>query len=109
MNLYLSNISFHTTESDLIALFSRFGKVASATVMSDPSTGRPQGFGFVNIADDQEATAAMSALQGREIEGRKLSISIAREKSQGGAKDKQRPTTPRTNQNSTRHFTSRIK
>ena len=109
MNLYISNISFHTTESDLIALFSRFGEVSSATVVSDPSTGRPQGYGFVNIPDEQVATTAMSALQGREIEGRKLSISIAREKPQGGSKDKPRTNPPRTNQNATRHFTSRIK
>jgi RNA recognition motif-containing protein len=108
MKLYLSNISFHTTESDLIALFSRYGEVSSAIVASDSSTGRPQGFGFVSIPDEQEATTAMNALQGREIEGRRLSISIAREKPHSGPKEKGRPDS-RSTRSSTRHFTSRIK
>jgi len=78
MNLYVSNISFHTTESDLENLFSRFGEVTSATVVTDQESGRKLGFGFVNMSDEQAALEAMASLQGKEIEGRALSVSPAK-------------------------------
>lgn len=78
MNLYISNISFHTTEEDLKTLFSKFGVVTSATVSVDKESGRNRGFGFIKMSDDQAAREAMDALQGKEIEGRRLSVSVAR-------------------------------
>lgn len=84
MNLYVSNISFHTTESDLKDLFSRFGEVSSATVVTDQDSGRKLGFGFIKMSDEKAAMEAMQALQGKEIEGRPLSVSVAR-----GRTDKQ--------------------
>lgn len=78
MNLYVSNISFHTTENDLKDLFSRFGEVSSATVVTDQDSGRKLGFGFIKMSDEKAALEAMEALQGKEIEGRPLSVSVAR-------------------------------
>jgi RNA recognition motif-containing protein len=83
MNLYVSNISFHTTESDLKNLFSRFGEVASATVVTDQGSGRTLGFGFVKMSDERAALEAMDALQGKEIEGRALSVSVAKANHRG--------------------------
>ena len=102
MNLYVSNISFHTTESDLKDLFSRFGEVSSATVVTDQDSGRKLGFGFIKMSDEKAALEAMQALQGKEIEGRPLSVSVAR----GG---QGQTTTKHTNNktNRTRRDTSR--
>ena len=84
MNMYVSNLSFHTTDEDLKALFSQFGEVSSAKVIMDRETNRSRGFGFVEMPSDSEAKAAMSALNNKDIEGRALSVSVAREKSSGG-------------------------
>ena len=84
MNMYVSNLSFHTTDEDLKALFSQFGEVSSAKVIMDRETNRSRGFGFVEMPSDNEAKAAMSALNNKDIEGRALSVSVAREKSSGG-------------------------
>lgn len=78
--MYVSNLSFHTSEEDLKALFSAFGAVSSAKVINDRETGRSRGFGFVEMDGDEDANAAMKALNGKEIEGRSLSVSIAKEK-----------------------------
>lgn len=80
MNMYVSNLSFHTTESDLRKLFESYGQVASTKVITDRETGRSRGFGFVEMASNDEASEAMSKLNGKEIEGRNLSVSVAREK-----------------------------
>jgi cold-inducible RNA-binding protein len=80
MNMYVSNLSFHTGEDDLKKLFEEFGSVASAKVITDRETGRSRGFGFVEMASEQESNAAMKSLHNKEIEGRALSVTIAREK-----------------------------
>lgn len=80
MNMYVSNLGFHTSEDDLKKLFEPFGQVASAKVITDRETGRSRGFGFVKMDSDTEANEAMSKLNGKEIEGRFISISLAREK-----------------------------
>jgi len=80
MNMYVSNLSFHTSESDLRNLFSPFGNVTSAKVIMDRETGKSRGFGFVEMDVDAEGQAAMKALNSKEIEGRTLSVSIAKEK-----------------------------
>jgi len=81
MNMYVSNLSFHTTDEDLKALFSKFGEVSSAKVIMDRETNRPRGFGFVEMPSDDEAKEAMAGLNNKEVEGRALSVTTAREKS----------------------------
>jgi RNA recognition motif-containing protein len=80
MNLYVSNLSFHTTEDDLRKLFEDFGNVTSAKVITDRTTGKSRGFGFVEMSGDDDARNAMSGLNGKDIEGRTLSVSEARER-----------------------------
>jgi RNA recognition motif-containing protein len=80
MNIYVSNLSFHTTVDDLKTLFASYGDVTSAKVIMDNVTQRSRGFGFVEMASEEQGTAAMAGLNNKEIEGRFLSVSIAREK-----------------------------
>jgi RNA recognition motif-containing protein len=80
MNMYVSNLSFHTTDEDLRKLFAEFGTVSSAKVITDRETGRSRGFGFVEMESDKEGNEAIKKLNQKEIEGRLLSVSIAREK-----------------------------
>ena len=80
MNMYVSNLGFHTSDDDLRKLFEPFGQVSSAKVITDRETGRSRGFGFVEMASSTEATAAMSKLNGKEVEGRVISVTVAREK-----------------------------
>ena len=81
MNMYVSNLSFHTSDEDLKTLFSQFGAVSSAKVITDRETGRSRGFGFVEMNSDAEAKEAIKNLNNKEIEGRAMSVSVAREKS----------------------------
>jgi RNA recognition motif-containing protein len=80
MNMYVSNLSFHTNDDDLRKLFEPFGQVSSAKVISDRETGRSRGFGFVEMDSSTDANQAISKLNGKEIEGRFISVTIAREK-----------------------------
>jgi len=80
MNMYVSNLSFHTTDEDLVKLFSEYGSVSSAKVILDRETGRSRGFGFVEMESDSEANNAMKNLNNKEIEGRTMSVTVAREK-----------------------------
>ncbi len=80
MNMYVSNLSFHTGEDELRKLFEEFGAVSSAKVITDRETGRSRGFGFVEMGADEEANAAIKALHNKDVEGRALSVTIAREK-----------------------------
>lgn len=80
MNMYVSNLSFHTTDEDLKTLFAKFGAVSSAKVITDRETGRSRGFGFVEMASDEEAKKAITDLNGKDIDGRSMSVSVAKEK-----------------------------
>lgn len=80
MNLYVSNLSFHTNDESLKDLFSPFGVVSSAKVINDRETGRSRGFGFVEMDNAAEAQAAIKGLNNKEIEGRTMSVSVAKEK-----------------------------
>jgi len=80
--MYVSNLGFHVTEQDLRKLFEPFGEVSSAKLITDRETGRSRGFGFVEMLSSTEASEAMSRLNGKEIEGRSISVSTAREKEQ---------------------------
>lgn len=81
MNMYVSNLSFHTDEEALRALFSEFGTVSSAKIITDRQTGNSRGFGFVEMDVVAEAQTAMKSLHNKEIEGRALSVTVAKEKS----------------------------
>jgi len=76
MKLFVSNLSFHTTEESLKILFEKFGVVTSVRVITDRVTGRNRGFGFVDMSQETEALVAVEALNKKEIEGRALSVSI---------------------------------
>lgn len=78
--MYVSNLSFHTTDEGLKDLFSEFGEVSSSKVITDRATGRSRGFGFVEMPEDEAAKKAMESLNGKEIEGRALSVTVARPK-----------------------------
>lgn len=80
MNMYVSNLAFHTDDAALNTLFSRYGNVTSAKVINDRETGRSRGFGFVEMEGEEEAQAAMKGLHNKEVEGRAMSVSIAKEK-----------------------------
>jgi len=80
MNLYVSNLGFHVSEDDLRKLFEAFGQVSSAKVITDRETGRSRGFGFVEMRSDSEAKEAIAKLNNKEIEGRAISVTVAREK-----------------------------
>lgn len=81
MNMYVSNLSFHTGDDDLKKLFEQFGAVSSVKVITDRETGRSRGFAFVEMGSDAEAKEAIKGLNNKEIEGRAMSVSVAREKS----------------------------
>lgn len=80
MNMYVSNLSFHTNDEALKELFSEFGTVSSAKVINDRETGRSRGFGFVEMDSDTEAQEAIKNLNNKEVEGRSMSVSVAKEK-----------------------------
>ena len=93
MNIYVSNLSFHTSEADLKTMFSKFGEVSSAKIIMDRDTNQSRGFAFVEMPTVSEGNEAIAGLNNVEIEGRPLSVSVAREKEDRGGKN----FTPRTN------------
>jgi len=82
--LYVGNLSYGVTDSDLSAMFEAHGTVQSAQVIMDRDTGRSKGFGFVEMGSDQEAQAAIAALNGKDSGGRSLTVNEARPKTEGG-------------------------
>jgi RNA recognition motif-containing protein len=82
--IYVGNLAYGISDSDLEQLFASHGTVQSAQVIMDRDTGRSKGFGFVEMGSDQEAQAAIEALNGKEVEGRNLTVNEARPKEGGG-------------------------
>jgi len=82
--LYVGNLTYGVSDSDLQQLFEPHGTVQSAQVIMDRDTGRSKGFGFVEMGSDQEAQAAIAALNGKEVDGRSLTVNEARPKTEGG-------------------------
>lgn len=83
--LFVGNLPYDSTESDLQEVFSRAGTVETITIMKDNMTGRPRGFGFVEMATDEEAARAAEELNETELGGRKLTVNEARPRPQGGS------------------------
>ncbi len=77
-NLYIGNVSFETTNSDLEALFAQVGTVSSVNIIMDRDTGRSRGFGFVEMGADSEAQAAIEQFDGYELQGRALKVNEAK-------------------------------
>jgi RNA recognition motif-containing protein len=82
--LYVGNLAYGVTDSDLEQMFAAHGTVQSAQVIMDRDTGRSKGFGFVEMGSDQEAQTAIAAMNGKEVEGRSLTVNEARPKEGGG-------------------------
>ncbi len=84
--LYVGNLPYSVGDAELQEIFSAHGSVASAQVVMDRDTGRSKGFGFVEMGTDQEAQAATQALNGKEFDGRALTVNEARPKTDGGGR-----------------------
>lgn len=82
--LYVGNLSYSVDSSELEQLFAQHGQVVSAQIINDRDTGRSKGFGFVEMATDQEATAAVAALNGQQHNGRALTVNEARPREERG-------------------------
>jgi RNA recognition motif-containing protein len=82
--LYVGNLTYGTTEDSLRQLFEAHGSVTSAQIIMDRDTGRSKGFGFIEMSNDDEAQAAITALNGQQVDGRALTVNEARPKTEGG-------------------------
>jgi RNA recognition motif-containing protein len=82
MKMYVGNLSFETTENDLQDLFEQHGAVSEVQLMMDRMTGKSRGFAFITMNDGAQASAAMSALNGHEVNGRALTVNEARPREQ---------------------------
>ena len=83
-NIFVGNLNFQTTESDLRALFEPFGQIERVHIATDRETGQARGFAFVEMANDEEAKKAMASLDGREVGGRNVKVNEARPKERSG-------------------------
>ena len=88
MNIYVGNLPYSTSSDDLQEVFSSFGEVSAARIVNDRETGRPKGFGFVEMPNDSEANAAIEALNGNDIGGRKAVVNEARPREERPPRDK---------------------
>src|SRR5436305_12691028 len=86
--LYVGNLSYGVTDSHLDQMFAAHGTVQSAQVIMDRDTGRSKGFGFVDMGSDQEAQAAISAMNGKEFDGRALTVNEAKHREDRGGGDR---------------------
>jgi len=78
--LFVGNLSFNTTENDLNDAFAAHGTVTETNLMMDRDTGRPRGFGFVTMGTPEEAQKAIEAMNGKQVDGRALTVNVARPK-----------------------------
>ena len=88
--LFVGNLSFQTTENDLQDAFAAHGGVLEATLVMDRMSGRPRGFGFVTMATEEDAQKAISAMNGASLDGRNLTVNIARPKEEGESRGPRR-------------------
>lgn len=83
-NLFVGNLAYGVADDDLSSLFGQHGEVASAKVIQDRETGRSRGFGFVEMSNDEEAAAAIEALNGQDLKGRSLTVNEAKPRTDRG-------------------------
>src|SRR3954467_2007033 len=83
-NIYVGNLPWSTTTDDLFAMFQEYGTVARAQVVTDRETGRSRGFGFVEMPNEAEAQAAIAALNDQQMNGRPLTVNVAKPREGGG-------------------------
>jgi len=93
--LYVGNLSYEATDEQLSELFSKAGKVASATVLKDQYSGRSRGFGFVEMGSEEEAKKAIELFNEKDFEGRKIIVNEARPRNTEGSRDRRRDFGPR--------------
>lgn len=88
--IYVGNLSYSMTEAELGALFTSFGEIVSATIVTDKYSGRSRGFGFVEMTGRNEAQKAIAALDGKDVQGRKLKVSeaLARKDKEGTGRNR---------------------
>ena len=84
MNIYVGNLSFALTEDELRAAFQAFGAVEKASIITDKMSGRPRGFGFVEMPNKEEAIKAIESLNGKDLKGRNLKVNEAQPRPEGG-------------------------
>ena len=84
MNIYVSNLNFATKNDSLQDLFAQYGEVSSANIITDRETGRSRGFGFVEMSSADEANAAIESFNGKEVDGRTLTVNIAKPREERG-------------------------
>lgn len=84
MKIYVGNLSYEVTEDELRQEFVAYGEVASVSILADKETGRPRGFGFVEMASDSEGKAAIAGLNGKVMKTRTLVVNEARARSESG-------------------------
>jgi RNA recognition motif-containing protein len=86
IRLYVGNLSFSTTEETLQAQFGAYGQVDEVAIITDRDTGRPRGFAFVTMTNDNEGRAAVEGLNGVDLDGRTITVNEARPKTDGGGR-----------------------
>jgi RNA recognition motif-containing protein len=85
-NIFVGNLSYQTSQEELLAAFSQFGNVERVSIVTDRDTGQPRGFAFVEMTDRREAENAIANLNGAEMNGRALNVNEARPRPQGGGR-----------------------
>jgi len=86
MNIYVGNLSYEATQDDVRAAFAAHGEVSSVSIIMDKMTGRSRGFGFVEMPDKGQGTAAINALNLQEVRGRAMTVNEAKPKTEGGGR-----------------------
>ena len=84
MKIFVGNLSFQSTDESIRSVFAEHGEVDEVALITDRDTGRPRGFGFVNMPNDEEANAAIEAVNGRDVDGRTLNVNQAKPRESGG-------------------------
>lgn len=88
MKIYVGNMSFQSSEDSIRSVFSEHGQVDEVVIVTDRDTGRPRGFGFVTMPNDDEARNAIEAINGTSVDGRTLNVNEARPKERGPRRDR---------------------
>ena len=87
MNIYVGNMSYDTTEDHLRQAFENYGEVSKVSIINDRDSGKPKGFAFVEMPGQDEATASISGLNGKELNGRELNVNEAKPRTEGGNRE----------------------